>query len=251
MFTANSCLGKLALDKKVSYPLLGELDQHISLSGNAGSATFNHPSALCYAPHLEAVLVVEGNGRYISKINLQDDLFCQAFIPEDIAPRVNSMVNPYASIGLMSICAMPDRVCWSNSSVNKVLDYHKGSIRSIGNGKRGYAMASFEEYSSLDGPSGLAFYDKAIMISEKNNHCVRSFAGSSKLVAGHPVSSEYANFYPEKLLFTKEGLFLIDGKKISQMLNNKITIVYDENSLVLNMVAAWPKHIIILEGKDA
>lgn len=219
-FLANQCMGYINTKGEVYYPFIGQEGvKGINETGTfKEQIVFSNPSSICYDAFRNVLFVLEDNGKTVRTINLGDNYYSIGFLKNEWKSVFDKIFSNSYPIGKTAITSENGNVCWLSEFLNRVF-YTNEKMVVLGNPTEGYATSNHENGFCFNCPSGVIIKDGILYVSDKKNHCIRSFGLNSyyrgvidhSVICGHPLNS---TIEPEKIIFVNKSLFFIDKKSV-------------------------------------
>jgi len=248
LFRDHHCMGYSDYKGKITLPWMGVIDQKGDKEGTC--PLFDHPSSICYWPHLKTCYLLEAGGsklksiemgsKYCGKINLQDS-YKRYFSKIDNVELMETACDVNAYGDLYWVVKNLHR-CFKKKMENNMVENY------IGNGHAGFSISNNLSVCLLSSPSGIKCLNNMIYISDSGNRCIREVNGGIiRLVMGNPLNEKILSF-PSKIVINNSIIYVLDKYDIKYLsLNDK------NNGLILsfqNIVAIESgarKDIYVLE----
>ena len=248
-FTSNQCLGYIDLKGNVNNSFIGKEGVNYIKHGFKEGVTFSDPSAICFNSPIGQLMVVEKNGKNLRSVNINDSYYCLSAMRSMDDEVVDKVFKKPYQVGKTSIFANGYNVSWTMERLNLVFNcWNRETIKILGSGKGGYSSASHLGCHGISRPSGLLIDKNILYVSDKNNHCIRSFSNCDKIIAGHPIKSDIK---PEKLVIVNGRLYFIDRDTVKCVsfsdANSKINSEYDDSRVISITEASQNKLAILIK----
>lgn len=253
-FLSNQCVGLLDKSGNLKYPILGKEGQIGEKAGYAGTSILENPTSIFLIESLGELLVLEEYGKLIRSINLRNNYDNIWKIPSNAQDKVNKiMVRDYSG-SITSLFSNNYDIAWGNSKLNIVFILNRnGNLRTIGSEEVGFSISNKDNGYMFNEISGLSINGDRVYVSDKNNHCIRSFNLDENRIVNHridignPMTSEIS---PKKSLFIKDNIFFISENRIVTLMDNKVNDIYLSDNIVT--ITNGPQNkLTILEKENA
>jgi len=213
----------------------------------------NNPKAITFNKRTKMFYVVE-RCSVVKKFNL-DSLNVTEVMgrknKEDFNKYFSKMREEDKENSIVDCSVDRGQVYVVNNNINRCLNISSSTSKVlVGDGRRGFSIASKLEACRLNKPNGVCCYDGDIYIADTGNSCVRRISkGKIKTVLGQPGKKGELLSEPSKMVIKDGLLYFIDGNRInySSLNTDDIGTLYKSEERIVSLDVDDDKFLYILK----
>ena len=239
------------------YGTPGEKLMPLSKAESRYASGLSYPSSICWDK--DHVIVTEDGGRFLSKIDLNVELWPISVMQTALQDRneMDDMLARFPERPIAAIDIYGEDVYWTIDSLNACFNIRRCHTKKMFGTKPGYTSASNAWSSCFNHPRGIFYDAPTFFFSDTKNHCVRSIQGNSiKIICGHPnrkgnEDGEHGSLdSPSKLRGNSSQLYCIDSNSVKSISrsNGYLGTILTPNKLISIDVDRGSGDLYILEA---
>jgi len=217
----------------------------------------NNPISLCYSHYRSTCFIFDNDGKGVKYFQHNSDTVVP-FLGTVYQAKLNSTLLNKKGVQVEG-AQMPDGDIYVvNNQLHKCLRFSESEFHIFaGVGTEGYASSNDIIGCLFSSPSGIAYCNKTLYITDTSNHCIRTINNKQiKLVAGSPMEQGDRDGLnalldaPRKIRVEGGIGSFIDNDKVKQIAlsNGDVKTIYGSDNII-SIELDSKKNLYILEGE--